>query len=129
MSDPRIILFLDDSPERAAITFQRWPDAKRERTVWTETAAQAIDCIDKLRGRIEEAHLDHDLGGMKIQHSGAENCGMSVVRFMEKMNADELKEFDHTIFVVHSWNIPANQSMTKRLKELGLRVISRPFGN
>ena len=125
----KFVLFLDDSAERAAVQFQRWPDAKRERTLWVENASSAIDAIDKLRGKFDEIHLDHDLGGMTYVHSGNENTGMEVVRWFEKLSIEDLSAFDHTYFVVHSWNIPANNSMTKRLKELVLRVISRPFGN
>lgn len=124
----KVILFLDDSTTRAATQFQRWPDHKRNITTWVETSFAAIDVLDKFRGRLEEVHLDHDLGGTSYQHSGSENSGMEVIRWMEKLSSDELKAFEQTYFIIHSWNLPANAKMTERLQKLGLMVVSRPFG-
>lgn len=125
----KTILFLDDSAERAAVQYQRWPEEKRNRTLWVTTAQEAIQALDGLKDELAEVHLDHDLGGTSYQHSGAENCGMSVVRFLENLPDEEIAKFNSTVFIVHSWNIPANRNMTERLQKLGLRATSRLFGN
>lgn len=132
MEDSKFILFMDDDVTRAAILYQRWLTSAPEKcnaTVWVETAAMAIDTLKDLKGRLSEVYLDHDLGGMKDLHSGNELSGMEVVRYLENLLPQELDEFENTTFIIHSWNIPANRSMTERLRKLGLRVYSKPFGN
>lgn len=124
MSD-KSILFLDDSAERSAVAYRRWPEEKSAVTTWVMTADEAIDVLKV--ADLSEVHLDHDLGGTSYQHSGAENCGMSVVRHLESL--EDLSKFADTVFIIHSWNLPANRSMTERLQKLGLKVYSRPFGS
>lgn len=126
--DVKAILFLDDSHERAAVQYLRWPEDKRNRTIWCETAQGAIDILKEQKSNLDEVHLDHDLGLTSYQNSGAENCGMEVVRYMENLTLEELSQFKNTCFIIHSWNLPANEKMTKRLGEIGLKVVSRPFG-
>lgn len=132
MENNKYILFLDDDVTRAAILFQRWlisAPEKCEATVWVETAAAAIDTLKVYKGDLSEVYLDHDLGLTQYQHSGSELSGMEVVRYLENLLPQELDEFENTVFTIHSWNIPANKSMTERLRKLGLRVYSKPFGN
>jgi hypothetical protein len=121
MSNP--ILWLDDSPERAAIQYQRWPDEKRNRTIWAQTAQEAIDVLKEYE--LDEAYLDHDLGGTQFQDTRAENCGTEVVRWLEKNLDTKHKTIK---FIVHSHNIPAGKRMTERLMNLGLDVKYIPFG-
>ena len=121
MSKP--VLFLDDSPERAALAYQRMPEEKRNRTIWAQTAQEAIDVLNEYE--LDEVYLDHDLGGTKFQDTRAENCGMEVVRFLEKNLTAKHKE---TKFIVHSHNIPAGKRMTERLLSIGLDVKYIPFG-
>lgn len=119
----RPILFLDDSPERAALQYQRWPEEKRYRTIWAMTAEEAISVLNEYD--LDEAHLDHDLGGTQFQDSRSDNCGMEVVRWLENNLQSKHKT---TLFIVHSWNLPAGARMVERLRELGLQVHQIPFG-
>ena len=123
-----IIIFLDDSTERAAITYQRWPEEKRNKTIWCATAEEAINVLREYAGQVEEAYLDHDLGGQTYVDSRSENCGMSVVRFIEKLPQEDLGKFKDTAFICHSWNISACLIMKSRLCKLGLNAIHIPFG-
>lgn len=118
-----VILFLDDSPERAILQYNRWPKEKSSRTIWATTAQEAIDVIRDYE--LEEAHLDHDLGGTQFQDTRSENCGMEVVRWLERNLQPKHK---NTKYILHSWNLAAGARMTQRLKELGLDARQIPFG-
>lgn len=119
-----MILFLDDDPNRAAIAYQRWPDKKKENTIWCTEAHQAISTLKDYE--IEEANLDHDLEGRCFVNSSHSNTGMEVVRWLEKQ--DNLNKFSKTLFVVHSHNFGAAIQMVKRLQKLNLNVKCIPFG-
>lgn len=121
-----MILFLDDSPNIAAIAYQRWPEEKRSNTIWATTAEEAISVLKDYD--LEEAYLDHDLGGEQFVHSGREDCGMEIIRWIEKLNPTERKRLEQTKFICHSWNLDAGRKMTERLLALGLRAIQIPFG-
>lgn len=133
-----MILFLDDSPERAAIAYERATPERRSHTIWCQTAEEAIVTLRDYE--LEEAHLDHDLGGTQYQDSRAENSGMEVVRWLEKLAEPVTKrhkkclsipfdKFQKTQFTVHSHNIPAARQMVERLRAIGLNVKFIPFGH
>ncbi len=121
-----MILFLDDDPHRAALAYKRWPKEKRESTIWCQTAEEAISTLKDYE--IEEAHLDHDLGGQHYVNSRREDCGREVIRWIEHRSADELEKLRNCQFVIHSWNSPAAIEMCKRLMKLELKVQRIPFG-
>jgi hypothetical protein len=115
---------MDDDSHRAALMYQRMTPADQRRTIWVTTAQEAIGVLRDYRLRLEHVFLDHDLGGRTYVHSGREDCGMEVVRFLEKQDA---AAYDCD-FVVHSWNIPAGKKMTERLNKHGYRAVHHPFG-
>jgi len=121
-----MILFLDDDPNRAAITYQRWTENKRSNTIWCTTVSEAIDVLKNYD--ISEAYLDHDLGGQSFISSEREDSGMEVVRYLESLNKETLEKFENTRFTIHSFNIPAGAVMTERLQKLGLKAKHVPFG-
>lgn len=121
-----MILFLDDDPHRAALAYNRFTEEKRNNTIWCTTAAEAIDILENYD--LEEAHLDHDLGGEHFVHSAREDCGMEVIRWIEHRSTDEREKLKKTTFTIHSWNINAAMGMERRLKVLGLKVKRIPFG-
>lgn len=121
----KVILFLDDDPHRAALMYQRMNQEDRRRTIWVTTAQEAIDVLRDYRKRLIYVFLDHDLGGETYQHSGREDCGMEVIRYLEKQ---DISAFDSCKFIVHSWNIYAAKKMTDRLKACGYKVTMQPFG-
>lgn len=118
----KVILFLDDDPTRAALAYQRWPSEKRDRTIWVKTVEETIDIFRNYD--VEEAHLDHDLGGERYVHSERDDCGMEVVRWIQE-NRDQVKDI---VFIVHSWNIPAGIEMLQRLIDIDLKATYTPFG-
>lgn len=127
----KVILFLDDDPLRAALAYNRWPESKRDRVVWTTTAYETIRTIKEYEDTLEEINLDHDLGGEHWVSSGRPDSGMEVVRFFEELFHTDMEQFNkykNVSFVIHSWNLPANFEMTDRLGKLGLKAVSQPFG-
>ncbi len=125
MRDDKVILWLDDSPERTAVMYQRMTPRDQNRTIWTKTAAEAIDVLENYSARLNLVYLDHDLGAETYVHSGREDCGMEVVRFLEKQPRERYKDCQ---MIVHSWNIPAGVKMTERLRAKGYYVTQKPFG-
>ena len=126
-----MILFLDDNPQRAVLAHERMPVADRERTIWCQTAEEAILTLWEYRDRLDAVHLDHDLGGEEYVNTKREDCGMEVVRYLEKMSRDKPEEFEKlqaAKFVVHSWNSHAGPIMVERLLAIGLDVEYKPFG-
>lgn len=122
-----LILWVDDSSSRAAIAYQRMSVDKRNSVMWCRTAAEAISILGdpKYREELVEVYLDHDLEGPYYQNTLDSNCGMEVVRFIEKQNS---KEFEHILFTIQSWNGFASQMMKEHLEKLGLKVTYKPFG-
>lgn len=125
--EDKYILFLDDDPARAALAYERMSEDKRSRTIWCRTVEEAVDVI--LEYNLEEAHLDHDLGGETYCDTRREDCGMEVIRNIERMSGWELAKLKHCKFVVHSWNLKAGETMVRRLLKLELFAEHKPFGS
>jgi hypothetical protein len=128
MSGRDTILFLDDSPERAALAYQRMISIERDSTIWCRTAKEAIDVLKDYWERLSKVYLDHDLGGEQEDvpmHSGNEQSGMEVVRYLEDMDPDKFKGCS---FIVHSFNSHAGLKMVERLIYAGYKATYKPFG-
>ncbi|WP_435017833.1 cyclic-phosphate processing receiver domain-containing protein [Tundrisphaera sp. TA3] len=110
-------LFLDDDPARADVFLGLYPDA-----VWVETVPE---CVEKLAESWDEVHLDHDLGGEVYVDDGREDCGMEVIRWLDRDPPEHLRS---ARFIVHSHNQHAAFVMVLRLKAMGYRAEARPFG-
>ena len=126
-----MILFLDDSAQRAVLAYERMSEADRENTIWCRTAEEAIITLWDYRDRLDAVHLDHDLGGQEYVNTKREDCGMEIVRYLEKMGHDKPEEFEklkRAHFVIHSWNGHAGPLMFERLAKIGLDVVYIPFG-
>jgi hypothetical protein len=111
------ILFLDDNPERASAFLTRHPEA-----VWVETA---VDCIARLGETWHQVHLDHDLGGEVFVDSSRPDCGMEVVRWL---CAEAREEHEKTLFIIHTHNAEAAETMVRSLRENHYLAVYRPFG-
>jgi len=108
------VLFLDDDNNRLNQFRQKFPSA-----ITVETSSQ---CIEQLKeSKIDYLFLDHDLGNQIFVDSNREDCGMEVVRWIEK-NKPEIKKI-----ILHSLNIPAVEIMFSRLINIGYDVIKVPF--
>lgn len=126
-----MILFLDDDPRRAVLAHERMPKADIPNTIWCQTAQEAILTLWDYRDRLDAVHLDHDLGGQEYVNTKREDCGMEVVRYLEKMSRDkpeEFKKLQTARFTIHSWNSHAGPIMVERLSKIGLDVEYKPFG-
>jgi len=121
----RVLVFLDPDPSRAAVHYQRLVETDRARTFWTKTVKETLEILAVYRDRLEEVSLEYDLGEEPNAHPSREDCGMEIVRWLEKTDSTLYK---HVQFVVHSWNIQAAAKMIVRLKEAGYNVDAAPFG-
>lgn len=125
-----MILFLDDDPNRAALTYQRMTEEEKNKTIWCQTAQETIKTLWDYKETLEQVYLDHDLGGDIYVNIKREDCGMEVVRHLEKW-ANEPENFEPFLninFTVHTWNEYAGNKMTERMSKLGLKVKYIPFG-
>lgn len=125
MGGEKIIVFLEADHNRAAVQYQRINKVDRARTFWVRTAKETIDILKDYRESLDIVSLEHDLSGGPINLSASENCGMEVVRWLEKQNSEQ---YFHVRFIVHTWNIKAGKKMAFRLWKQGYRVIRVPFG-
>lgn len=125
MSD-KILVFLDDSPEIAATHCQRLTETDRARTFWVQTVDETIGMLKDYRDRLEVVSLDHDLCGEAYVHSGREDCGMEVVRWLERQF--DPVDYDHVKFIVHSHNENSGPRMVERLRKAGYHAYYSPFG-
>ena len=122
----KIIVFLDNDPNRAALHHQRMNKFDRERTFWVRTVSETIDILKCYRLRLDIVSLDYNLNDSEIPaHPASDECGMEVVRWLEKQ---PLEKFSHVRFIIHTWDLSAGIKMTRRLKEKGYKVVRTPFG-
>lgn len=126
LESDKVIVFLDDDPNRAALQFQRMNERDQQRTFWVQTVPETIQMLKDYTQRLDIVSLDHDLGGETYVHLAREDCGMEVVRWLEKRPAEL---YSHVRFIVHTWNESAGIKMTRRLRKKGYRVIRVPFGS
>lgn len=120
----KILLFLDNDPNRAAVHCQRLSDEDRSRTFWVRTVPETIKVFEDYRERLEEASLEYDLGEEPNAHPSRDDCGLEVVRYLEKAD----NRYKHIRFVIHSWNVRQAAKMVSRLKDAGYTVEAAPFG-
>lgn len=126
-----MILFLDDDPHRAVLAYNRMSEGDRSNTIWCTTAEETIITLWDYRDQLSRVHLDHDLGGKQYVNTKRDDCGMEVVRYLEKIyrnKPDEFAKLKDTEFIIHTWNAHAGPIMVDRLKKLGLTVRYVPFG-
>lgn len=83
---------------------------------YTDSAAQIIADLNEKGLEYDVIFLDHDLGGETFVSSQREDCGMEVVRHLEK-NPDLVNS--RTLIVVHSLNIHAGLEMVSKLLNAG----------
>lgn len=120
-----INIFLDDDQNRAALLHQRMPAKELQRTFWVKNVEETLDLLINYRERLQYVSLDHDLGGESYVHPGREDCGMEVVRWLERQDP---KQYDHVAFIIHSHNEHSGKKMAVRLIMAGYRVLYAPFG-
>jgi len=114
-------LFLDDCQTRCR-RFRSFRPA-------SDIVNDAEECVAALKKGQAEGHhwdiisLDHDLGGQVYADEALPNTGSAVVRFIQELE----KPLDVGLFVVHSLNHPAAESMRSKLAGLGYVVYRAPF--
>jgi len=124
-----MILFLDDDQNRAELAYQRFAERDRGNVIWCQTVEEAVTTLKDYKNVLTKVLLDHDLGGEHFVHTAREDCGMEVVRYLERLaKKNDLGNLKNAHFNVHTWNVDAGNVMYKRLKGIGLKVTYVPFG-
>jgi hypothetical protein len=126
-----MILFCDGEPNRAVLAFNRMNEADRGNTIWCRTVQEAVLTFWDYRHVLKKAFLEHDLGDMSYANTGSPECGMEIVRFLEKKakkQPEEFKQLKKVKITVHTWNEHAGPIMVDRLRKIGLSVELKPFG-
>lgn len=95
-------------------------NARCEPTI-VETAEECITQLES--GAFDLVFLDHDLGGEIYVDSGREDCGMEVVRWLERNGGE------HRRFVIHTHNEVAGAMMYFQLDRMGYSVAQVTFGS
>ncbi len=122
-----MILFLDKDPNRAVLAYNRMPPKDRDKTIWCKTAEEAITTLKDYD--LDKVMMEHDLEEQQYANTRSENCGMEVVRFLEKFSkTPNFQKLLRTKFIIHTWNEHAGPIMVERLHKLGLNVEHVPFG-
>ncbi len=126
-----MILFLDPTPARAVLAFNRMTPEDRENTIWCKTFLEAQTTVWNYRTELTRVHLEHDLCEHSYQNTASEESGMQLVRYLERLAKHSYPEFKSLLgvkWVIHSWNEHAAPIMFKRLQDIGLDVEWVPFG-
>lgn len=114
------LLFLDDRSKRMHAALRNFPDFEVRLVSNVLEALRALSSEDW-----EEVHLDHDLRGVDFEDPDSPECGMEVVRYLEKTGWPPDKR--KPIFRIHSHNLFAAYLMTTRLQKLGMAAYYQPF--
>jgi len=113
-----LVLFLDDSERRIEAATKAF---EGDTLCVAMTADIAIEYLKVSEEAWDLVMLDHDLGNIVFQDSQETNCGMEVVRYIERTRPKINR------IIVHSWNAPAGGKMRKRLQQAGYNVTYQPF--
>lgn len=118
------ILFLDDEPERHITFYTNHTDYDVVQVTLPNRAIQEL--IDY---SFDEVWLDHDLGFVEL--SNVPTISSRFIEINSKPVVDWIvnnrKPEQIPKIVVHSWNAPEADWMTKRLQDFGFNVIKAPF--
>jgi len=119
------ILFLDDEPERHITFYNNNKDHELEQVTLPARAIQTL--IDY---SFDEVWLDHDLGFIELSNNPSIHSSFIEINskpvvdwIVENKTPEQIPKI-----IVHSWNAPAADWMTKRLQDFGFNVIKAPFG-
>ena len=126
-----MILFVDPSPYRAVLAFNRMTPEDRNNTIWAKTYLEAQTTIFNYRNELTRVHLEHDLGEQPFMNTASEESGMEIVRYLENLAKHSYPEFEPLMsvkWVIHTWNGHAGPIMVERLRNIGLDVEYKPFG-
>jgi hypothetical protein len=126
-----MILFLDPDPKRAVLAHQRMTDEDQSNTIWCKTVLEAQTTLWNYRHELTRVHLEHDLGEHPYANTRSEDCGMELVRYLERLSVhydNEFPAYKKMEFIIHTWNDHAGPIMVERLRKIGLKVELKPFG-
>ena len=121
-----IIVFVDNDSQRAALQFQRMTPVDQSRTFWVKTVPEALDMLENYRERLDVVSMEYDLNDLEYNHPSREDCGLELVRWLERRSSDS---YSHVRFIIHTWNSSAGMKMANRLRAHGYNVILKPFGS
>jgi len=116
MSEPKRVLFLDDRSDRIHAALKKYPPPEYDLTL----VCTVKECIKMISNepRWDIISLDHDLGFEEFVDSDRPDCGMEVVRWMEKY-CYVLGQEDKwpSLIIIHTSNFVAGQVMVGILRD------------
>lgn len=115
------MLFLDDRTKRIHSALRQFSEKFS-----VSICCNVKECLRELsREDFDEVRLDHDLRGVDFEDPDSPECGMEVVRYLEKTGWPPNKP--KPIFRVHSSNLFAAYLMITRLQKLGMTAFYERF--
>lgn len=115
------LLFMDDRTKRLMYALQEL-SVSYDVTI-TACIPETLRFLSKYEWN--EVWLDHDMNGHDFQDPDERNCGMEVIRYLEKTSwpSDRRKP----LFRIHSSNLTAANEMIVRLKRIGFEAYYNPI--
>lgn len=96
------------------------------------TVEETVTTLRDYKDVLEIVMLDHDLGGQHFVDCKRDDCGMEIIRWLEKYrfkDPEQFESFKDIRFVIHTHNLYAGKQMVERLQKLEIsKVDYRPFG-
>lgn len=115
------LLFMDDNSKRIHAALRQYGG-----TFDVTIATNVKECLRLLaRQDWRIVSLDHDLGGCDYTDPDGRECGMEIVRYLEKCGWPGGKPRPE--FIIHSSNTFAGNLMVRRLREVKLMARHEPF--
>lgn len=114
------ILFLDDRSRRIHQQLARFPE-----TTIVTTVKETLRFLSKESWDIVD--LDFDLGGDDFTDPESPECGMEIVRYIEKCGGWPAEFHKKPRIIIHSKNAFGAELMFRRFLELGFDCSVRPF--
>lgn len=126
----KLILWIDPSPERSALAYQRMSKEDRDRVIWCKFVFEAITVLEDYYYRLDKIFLDHDLGspGVEVPFVSSDS-GLRVVSWIEEATENVKASLRESTFILHGYNEVGIKLMFDRLTRCGMNVIIKPFGS
>ena len=119
-----VILYVEGSPERAAVAYNRMNPEHRDITIWAKNPEEAIDVLKGYRERLVLVFMSNDLNEFIRGDLRREDSGAEIVRYLEKQDSTSFK----CGFIIQDHDKKIGEKLTNRLKAAGYRATHQPFG-
>lgn len=127
-----MLLFVDRSPERAALAYQRMVPSARDRTIWCQTAEEAVKVLEDYSESLEAVMMDYDLSSGEYITPPEPETGMAIVKTLVWFSSESPEEFESykdIKFIIHTHDEHKGKKMVEMLRKIGIKDARyQPFG-